>query len=361
MNSRTQSNLSNTPQDPLYRRVQFLWALLWVMLITFLILGAFNYALNDIRWIAHMHWTTSILSVVLIYWHWQRPDQTFYVSWAVFIVCALVLAAYVVVMEGRDYSLIWLTIYPPVVFFLLGRRWGYILSVLVAGGGLIYAGNSAPSWHPAEFTGNSLLNIVIALAALITMLRHIERTRSEAFHYLHEHSQRLEYIAVTDPLTGLVNRTKLDQALYRGLQSARQEQKALSVIILDIDHFKKVNDTYGHQVGDRILIQLAQVLRSNTRGSDTLGRWGGEEFLLIAESCSRPQAKVLAEKIRHAVAAFSFYDDIRITVSLGVASFQPDDDESSLMRRADKALYAAKGNGRNCTITEAELAELAPN
>lgn len=355
MNFHMQSNSSNTPQDPLYRRVQFLWALLWVMFITFSILGAFNYALNSIRWIAFMHWTTSIVSLVLLYWHRRRPDHTMLVSWAVVCICALVLVAYIVIMQVQDYALIWLTIYPPVAFFLLGRRNGHILSVLVVGGCLIYAGTTAPIWQPAAFDSTALLNIVIALAALIAILQHLERTRSEAFHYLREHSERLEYIAVTDPLTGLVNRTKLNQSLSFGIQSAKYKQKDLAVILLDIDHFKRVNDTYGHQVGDRILIQLAQVLRGNTRGSDTLGRWGGEEFLLIAENCSRQQAKVLAEKIRHAVAAFSFYNGICITISLGVANYQVDDDESTLMRRADKALYAAKARGRNCTVGENEL------
>ncbi len=349
------SNLSNTPQDPLYRRVQFLWALLWVMFITFLVLGSLNYAINKVEWVAFMHWGTSLLSLVLIYWHRRAPHHVLLVSWAVVVTCAVVLFAYIVVMEGRDYSLFWLALYPPVAFFLLGRRWGHILSSLVVGGNLIYVAYASQNWQPAPFTVHALLNIVIALAALFAVLRHIEKTRSEAFHHLRDHSERLEYIAITDPLTGLVNRSRLDQALSRGLQRAKREQKAFSVILMDIDHFKRVNDTYGHQVGDRILIELAQLLRGNTRGSDTLGRWGGEEFLLVAESCSRQQAKVLAEKIRHAVAAFVFHADIRITISLGVASFRAGDDESTLVRRADEALYTAKANGRNCTVTELDL------
>lgn len=359
MSFHTQSNSSNTPQDPLFRRVQFLWALLWVMFLTFAVLGIANYALNDIRWMAGMHWGTSLLALILLVWQHQRPQHTLYVSWAVVIIAAVVLAAYVLVMDGRHYALIWLTIYPPVVFFLLGRHIGQILSLVVVGGLLIYAAYSAPQWPAAEFDGPTLLNIVIALTALVSILRHIERTRSEAFEHLQEHSERLEYIAVTDPLTGLFNRTKLDQALSHGLRSAQQKQKELAVILLDIDHFKKVNDEHGHPVGDRILIQLAQVLRSNTRNTDTLGRWGGEEFLLIIENCDRQQAKVLAEKLRHAVAAFTFHDGIHVTISLGVASHHQGDTASSLMQRTDQALYAAKANGRNCTVTEAELAELA--
>lgn len=355
MNFRMPSNLSNTPQDPLYRRVQFLWSLLWVMGFTFFVLGSLNYALNEIEWLAFMHWGTSALSFLLIFWLRRIPQHSFYVAWVVLFSSAAVLIAYIVALQGQDYSLFWLALYPPVAFFLVGRRWGHILSVIVVGGCLIYVARSSAAWSPALFDGRSLLNIVIALAALLAVLRHIEKTRSEAFHFLHEHNARLEYIAITDGLTGLVNRTRLDQALKRGVLRAKSEQLDLAVILLDIDHFKHVNDTYGHQVGDRILIELAQLLRENTRGSDTLGRWGGEEFLLVAESCSRQQAKVLAEKIRHAVAATVFHADIRITISLGVASFQTGDDESSLIRRVDQALYAAKNRGRNCTVTDADL------
>lgn len=355
MNFHMPSNLNNTPQDPLFRRVQFLWALLWVMLLTFLVLGSLNYVLNDIKWIAFMHWGTSALALGLMYWHRRAPQQVLAISWCVVAISSVVLVSYLVSMQGRDYALFWLAVYPPVVFFLLGRRWGHILSTLVVGSCLIYAARVASTWAPVVFNGNALLNVFIATAALIAILRHIEKNRSEAFHHLRERSERLEYIAITDALTGLVNRAKLDQALGQGVQQARFSNKGLAVVLLDIDHFKRVNDTYGHQTGDRILIELAQLLRGQTRGSDTLGRWGGEEFLLVAENCSRQQAKVIAEKIRNAVAAFAFHDGIHITVSLGVASYQPEDDESSLMRRADKALYAAKANGRNCTVTETAL------
>ena len=165
----------------------------------------------------------------------------------------------------------------------------------------------------------------------------------------------MEYIAVTDPLTGLNNRGKLDQALSRALRRAKYEKLGCCVILLDIDHFKRVNDDFGHQTGDRILIELAQLLRSNLRATDIVGRWGGEEFLIVLPATDRQQGKMLAEKIRNTVATFVFVNDIHITISSGVACYQTDDSEQTLMRRADQALYAAKAQGRNRTITDLEL------
>ncbi|RUO62998.1 GGDEF domain-containing protein [Pseudidiomarina insulisalsae] len=349
------NNLNNNPQDPLYRRVQFLWALLWVMFITFSLMGFINHFLIAESAIAVLHFSIGLISLALIVWHARRPQDTILISWLVAGVNAAVLIIYVVAAQGQHYALYWLAIYPPITFFLLGRKWGYLTSILVIGSCLIYVSQVSPQWQPAPFTARSLANIVIATAALLIILRHIEKTRSEAFQYLEEHGERLEYIASTDPLTGLVNRSKLDKALSQGLRKARQERQDFSVILLDIDHFKRINDTYGHQTGDSILVELAQLLRSNTRGSDTLGRWGGEEFLLVAEACSRQQSKVLAEKIRHAIEAYSFHDNIHITASFGIASFQPGDDETTLVRRVDKALYAAKGQGRNRTVTDADI------
>lgn len=118
MNFRMPSNLSNTPQDPLYRRVQFLWSLLWVMGFTFFVLGSLNYALNEIEWLAFMHWGTSALSFLLIFWLRRIPQHSFYVAWVVLFSSAAVLIAYIVALQGQDYSLFWLALYPPVAFFL---------------------------------------------------------------------------------------------------------------------------------------------------------------------------------------------------------------------------------------------------
>lgn len=117
--------------------------------------------------------------------------------------------------------------------------------------------------------------------------------------------------------------------------------------MVDIDHFKHVNDKFGHDAGDTVLKELAEIFGANVRKSDIVARYGGEEFIIVAVQTKLEQAAVLAEKIRSAVENKPFKDIGRITVSLGVSSFAPGDDIDSLSKRADKALYLAKNNGRN--------------
>ncbi len=162
----------------------------------------------------------------------------------------------------------------------------------------------------------------------------------------------LERIAVTDRLTGLYNRTKLDEAFANELARAERHGESVAVILADIDHFKSVNDTYGHQVGDSVLSEFAAVLRPLTRVTDTTGRWGGEEFLVICAHVDLDGARILAERIRAAVAGHSFPVVGQKTCSLGVASYRPGDTADTMVKRADDALYEAKQNGRNRVALE---------
>lgn len=157
----------------------------------------------------------------------------------------------------------------------------------------------------------------------------------------------LEKIAVTDRLTGLYNRTKLDEVFANELARAERYNESLAVIMADIDKFKTVNDTYGHQIGDSVLTEFAAIMRKLVRDTDTLGRWGGEEFLVICSHADLNSAYILAERIRAAVAGHSFSVVGQKTCSFGVASYRPGDTAETIVNRADMALYEAKQNGRN--------------
>ncbi|SIS41706.1 PAS domain S-box-containing protein/diguanylate cyclase (GGDEF) domain-containing protein [Neptunomonas antarctica] len=159
--------------------------------------------------------------------------------------------------------------------------------------------------------------------------------------------KRIEKFAISDYLTKLNNRVKLDEELLKEIKRANRYKTPLSVIMLDIDYFKKVNDSYGHQMGDIVLQQIAHILRDNTRAVDTVGRWGGEEFLIVAPSTSLASAVQLAEIIRAVIENHTFDIMDSQTASFGVASHQSDDTLETLTARADKALYRAKNNGRN--------------
>ncbi len=162
-----------------------------------------------------------------------------------------------------------------------------------------------------------------------------------------EREHALKQAASTDQLTGLFNRHYGAKLLNEAHRDALLEQRPLSLIICDIDHFKRVNDQYGHLAGDRVLRSIAQVLKQTVRSTDLLMRWGGEEFVILLKNCDIANARLRGEQIRSQVE--SFRDDAvePFTVSLGVASLKANESIDDLLARSDKALYASKRNGRN--------------
>jgi diguanylate cyclase (GGDEF)-like protein len=159
--------------------------------------------------------------------------------------------------------------------------------------------------------------------------------------------KRLEIVSQTDKLTNLFNRHKLDESLHLEIQRAERYNKKLSLIIIDIDHFKHVNDNFGHQVGDDVLIKVAEILQKSIRKIDTLGRFGGEEFLIVCPQTEKEGVLKLAEKIRKNIQTHEFDMVGHITISLGLTSYQTGDDADSMIKRSDDALYISKNEGRN--------------
>ncbi len=157
----------------------------------------------------------------------------------------------------------------------------------------------------------------------------------------------LEHMAMTDNLTGLYNRNKMDELIDGEYRRAVRYESPFSLILMDVDHFKEVNDTYGRLVGDRVLIDCAAQLRDSLRKSDSIGRWGGEEFLVLAPNTDRDGALALAESMRQKVASYRYREEENITVSLGVAEYRSGENIFDTVRRADEALYRAKAGGRN--------------
>lgn len=168
--------------------------------------------------------------------------------------------------------------------------------------------------------------------------------------------KRTEELSITDRLTGLYNRLKLDELFEANLHTAQRHSTAFSIILLDIDKFKTVNDTFGHQVGDEVLKEFSTLLKNNIRTEDILGRWGGEEFLILTPGSDLNAATSLAEKLRQSVENHSFKTVGHKTSSFGVSSFYWGDDQKSMVSRADEALYRAKENGRNRVEVEMQHA-----
>lgn len=158
--------------------------------------------------------------------------------------------------------------------------------------------------------------------------------------------------SLKDPLTGTGNRIALEQGLVRETELSRRHDQSLSVVMLDMDHFKALNDTYGHQAGDAALKAVALLLKEQLRNVDMVFRFGGEEFVLVLSNTGAEAALVVAERIRAAVQTLCLLageKQVRLSASLGCATFMPTESHEQLLRRADVALYQAKRDGRNLT------------
>ena len=159
--------------------------------------------------------------------------------------------------------------------------------------------------------------------------------------------QALRESATVDQLTGLFNRNHGNALLSEAYSFTLSREESMSLILCDIDHFKQINDSFGHPVGDQILAQVSGLLRKSVRGNDRIIRWGGEEFLILLENCTDMVAAELAERLRLRIASEQFQNVGKVTVSLGVASLFQKESLEQLISRCDEALYKSKRNGRN--------------
>lgn len=190
--------------------------------------------------------------------------------------------------------------------------------------------------------------------AVRLMLKLVERLRANntTVQANMELSAHFEAAALSDALTGVHSRRWLDETLPRLCDRHRFDGMPLTLGVVDVDHFKKINDQHGHPTGDQVLVQVARTLRGKLRPTDFVARFGGEEFVVIFPNTPLAGARIAAERLREAIAKADFKardgaDLPRVTVSTGLAQSGPDQDVAALLERADKCLYVAKNNGRN--------------
>ncbi len=238
-------------------------------------------------------------------------------------------------------SYLWAYVMPPLVMAMVGPAWGLGLSALI----LLVMLAMLRVVPPTELDPASASLSVGASYLVTTLLAWLyERARLD-------HEAELDRLSTRDDLTGALNRRAFRRALAAALEQRRQHPAPLSVILIDADRFKRINDTWGHAAGDAVLQALADVARSVLGEGDQLGRLGGDEFAVL---CRRPargapgsDAASLADRLREHAESLDFAFGGRVTVTLGVAAAEEGDTVDSLLARADRALYAAKRSGRN--------------
>ncbi len=260
----------------------------------------------------------------------------------------------------------------PIVFFIVDRNGIFTLS---EGKGLealglkpgeivgqsvfdIYRDNSAIVENMKRAMGGKEINYIVKVGRLLfeTMLIPVIDHKGEVSDVVgvatditerKQLEKGLKEIVMTDRLTQAHNRLKYDAIIAGEMERAKRFNHPLSMVMLDIDYFKKVNDTFGHSLGDYVLKALADIIREHMRKVNHFIRWGGEEFMIIAIETNFKGAEALSERIREAIEGYSFEKVGKITASFGVTQFKDDDTADTFMRRADDALYQSKENGRN--------------
>lgn len=233
---------------------------------------------------------------------------------------------------ARYYILAWGVLFSGVIIWVLAA---YLPGLLLAVDVLLLA------------TASESVLLALALADRVKTLK----IRGEA---LSNRVKRYRDLSMTDGLTGLNNKRSFDRTLTESIKDSLKKQATFSLMVIDIDHFKSYNDTYGHLEGDRVIVRLARVLLNAASETQHAFRYGGEEFVMVLNGFSCDDAIPVAENIRIRIMTEPFTptlnESVVVTVSIGIAQFQADDDRESLFERADMALYKAKANGRNCTV-----------
>ena len=278
-----------------------------------------------------------------------------------FIALITVLFTYLAVHAVEDGSaIIWLFAYPPIIFYISEARVGIFAC---AGGWLAVLFLFSPAGEllfGSPYSTSFRISLIIVLAFEMVTCYILDQSRRRSKLGLLKLAAELEYAAKHDALTGLANRreglTQLEGEYQRYLRNGRP----FSVLLMDIDLFKTVNDQHGHQVGDDLIILVARTLALGCRKMDTIARWGGEEFLVLLPETSLDEACASAERMRAAIAEQSIRTEsgkkMGVTISTGAAAVRGSETIDRLLQRADEALYAAKSGGRNQVRGEARAA-----
>lgn len=275
-----------------------------------------------------------------------HPERFLAVGWTYEIVGLLEYTSALVFVSVDELRILWFYINIPGVFILLGQRAGWLITVATAVGFMV--GNR---YLEVPYSDNAMATAILALAYLGVMFHaYVDRSMS-FFLRMRAYNRKLQQLASHDPLTGVMNARAYYAACDQQIRSSERSNQSYAVMFVDLDHFKKVNDTYGHAAGDEVLRTVSATLQDKIRESDLLGRIGGEEFCIFLPATDAKGAMQLAENLRLAIEACK--PDVgstvlTVTASIGVAvSSDPGVSMQVIQERADQAMYQAKKGGRN--------------
>jgi len=297
--------------------------------------------------------------VYLLAYLFQHITGKIIISSAVIIFSLYTLMIYLVYSGGvENTGPLWIFLVSPVALFIRGLKQGLVeTSIFLSIVFLIM-------FVPGEFFSNESyipefrIRLMLSFLTVTFLSACYEYSREQSQRYTLELNKQYEKLAHYDQLTTLANRRGALKKLEIEQPSMIRQRDSLSVIVCDVDHFKKINDRYGHNAGDAVLVQLAQIFKQLIRGQDMIARWGGEEFLFILPHTSAEDAAIVAQKIHGALRNETIlYQETKIpvTVSMGIEIMQPDQTIDEVINAADNYLYQAKREGRNQTFPRLDV------
>ena len=333
------------------RMLRILIVFAWALAAAVMVSAALGYGTTFSNTLAAVWFV--VFSIILV--AWPKMNLAWHRGIAVAILALLVIRWCIswLLAEPAD-AMIGILIgllYTPVLVIITTLLWGRLSAYLGALTGLIMGalavvGSSRDALADAYLNDWRIGPLVFCVYGLFSWLLGIWVRERDELRETAERVERLRKAANTDTLTGIANRRVAERAL--NLFAAGQRRYA--VMMIDIDHFKVINDEHGHDTGDRILQRIADILKSRMRVQDTVARWGGEEFVVVVESVTREEAASIAESLRQMVEQGTS-DILSTTISVGVAHSNTGQSVDQILKRADEGLYAAKNSGRNKVIT----------
>ncbi|WP_345977713.1 GGDEF domain-containing protein [Sulfurimonas sp. HSL3-7] len=298
-----------------------------------------------------VNYVYGIFSVMLIFL--LRSSKTYYkkVANALLIASLITFTSALILVPQDEFRIIWFYLLIFVAYILNGSASGLLFTI--ASLGVILSVHLLSDLQLSQLAINtSVLGLIIGSF----LSRFYTNKISDYENSLQQKNAALHVLASTDDLTGIMNRRLFGEVSKRYFETAQRDNLPLSLLLFDLDHFKKVNDTYGHQTGDLLLIRFAEAIKSYLRKSDIVARVGGEEFAVLLFETDMEGAFILAEKIRTLVESITIDHEgekVFVTTSIGIAQHREGDKAfNAIYARADKALYLAKGRGRNRTCCD---------
>jgi len=307
--------------------------------------------INLIGWAHGRMMITFVTGTLLLWWLLRGSPKRFKrIGWTYEVLSLVESASALVYVPVDELRVLWFYTNIPCVFILLGQRPGWVITGLTMVGFLVANGHLETPYSPSAMATGVLAMLYLG----VSFHAYVDRSMSY-FKRMRDYNMQLHDLASHDPLTRVFNAGAYYRACDQQIQASQRANQSFAVLFIDLDHFKSINDTYGHAVGDDVLRAVAQVLQTTVRRSDIVGRIGGEEFSVFLPNTQLQGAQQLAETLRLAIASIHIEIDgvrLKITASIGVAVKRFEQETmQAIQQHADQAMYEAKRGGRNRVST----------